>query len=133
MKSTFVRFVCRILALSIIVLPLQAQAGLIGTDKAVGTVQSPAALIDRGAVAAQLQSLGISPDEAKARVDALTDAQITSLAGRIDALPAGGIAGLLPIIVVIFLIYQMVQQTDKAVGKGTPKPAPTPAPTPEKK
>jgi len=51
----------------------------------------------------------------------------------IDALPAGGIAGLLPIIVVIFLIYQMVQQTDKAVGKGTPKPAPTPAPTPEKK
>jgi len=133
MKSTFVRFVCRILALSIIVLPLQAQAGLIGTDKAVGPVQSPAALIDRGAVAAQLQSLGISPDEAKARVDALTDAQITSLAGRIDALPAGGIAGLLPIIVVIFLIYQMVQQTDKAVGKGTPKPAPTPAPTPEKK
>jgi hypothetical protein len=126
MKSTFARFVCRILAASIIVLPFHAQAGLIGTDEAT--------LVDRGAVAAQLQAFGLSPQEARARVAALTEAEVAALADQIDALPAGGLAGLLPIIVVGLLLWHFAN-TETSSAKAAPaKPAPAkPAPAPEKK
>jgi hypothetical protein len=37
----------------------------------------------------QLQSLGLTPQAAKDRVAALTDAEVAKLAGQIQALPAG--------------------------------------------
>lgn len=117
MKSTFARMLCRILAASMIVLPWQAQAGMIGTDVAVA-----GAVIDRGEMASQLQALGISPREARERVAALTDAEVASLAGRIDALPAGGIA-VLPIAVIVILIWYLTT-SEKAQAKPAPKPAP---------
>jgi hypothetical protein len=128
MKSTFARFVCRILAASIIVLPFHAQAGLIGTDQS--------APVDRSGVTAQLQAYGLSPQEAKERVAALTDAEVAALADRIDALPAGGIVGLLPIIVVVLLVWHFTnpERADaKSAPKPAPKPAAKPAPAPEKK
>ena len=129
MKSTFARMLCRILAASMIVLPWQAQAGMIGTDVAVA-----GAVIDRGEMASQLQALGISPQEARERVAALTDAEVASLAGRIDALPAGGVAGVLPIVVVGVLLWWFLvgekAQAETTKGKGAPA---KPAPAPEKK
>ena len=41
----------------------------------------------------QLQSLGISPAAAQARVSAMTDAEVANVAGKIDSLPAGGFSG----------------------------------------
>jgi hypothetical protein len=104
MKATFFRFVCRILAVSLVVLPLQAQAGMIGTGDVAAAAQSQSA---RRAVESQLQSLGVAPQEASARVAALTDAQVADLSSRIDNLPAGG-NGLLAIIVVALLIYYLI-------------------------
>ena len=124
MTSTFSRFVCRVLAASMIVLPWQAQAGLIGTDRAVTAAQAQAArgtisgFIGREDVAGRLQALGVSPGEAGARAAALSDAEVAGLAGRIDALPAGGIAGVLPLIVVAVLFYYLIVIPDT-----TPKPA----------
>ena len=90
MKSTMTRFICRILAASMIVLPWQAQAGMIATDQALGAAQSKVAgFLQRAEVAAQLERLGLSPQLAQERVAALTDAQVVEIAGRIDALPAG--------------------------------------------
>ena len=126
MNSMFARFVCRVLAASMIVLPFHAQAGLIGTD------QAP--LADRGAVATQLQAFGLAPQEARERVAALTDAEVAVLADRMDALPAGGFVGLLPILVVIFLFWrfalsdQAKAESAKSAPKAAPKPAPKPAP-----
>ena len=122
MNSMFTRFVCRVLAASMIVLPFHAQAGLIGTD------QAP--LADRGAVATQLQTFGLSPDEARDRVAALSDAEVAGLAGRIDTLPSGGIAGVLPILVLIFLLWRFTasDQAKAEAAKSAPKPAPKPAP-----
>jgi len=106
MKSTLARCICRLLAFSLVLLPWQAQAGLIGTDQAV---RAPlAAPVDRDAVAA------------------LTDAELAQLAGQVEALPAGGIAGLLPIIVAVILIWHF-SQPDPMSGKAaktTAKPAP---------
>ena len=41
-------------------------------------------------VIVQLQSYGISSEEAQARVDSLSDQEIALIAGKIDQLPAGG-------------------------------------------
>lgn len=73
-----------------------ANAGVIGTEDAARDSQSSSererikALVARPEVAKQLQTLGVPPDKAKSRVDAMTDSEVRTLAGRIDALPAAG-------------------------------------------
>ena len=71
-----------------------AKAELIGTDQLVSPPQSERervkALVARPEVAKKLEQLGVLPKDAAARVDALTDAEVAVLAGKIDALPAGG-------------------------------------------
>jgi len=47
------------------------------------------AVFEREDVARGLQSHGIDPVEARARVAALSDAEIEQIAGRLDQLPAG--------------------------------------------
>jgi hypothetical protein len=136
MKSSVTRFICRILTASMIVLPWQAQAGMIGTDQALSAAQraahaTVAGFIDRAEVAAQLQVLGLSLQAARERVAALSDAEVAGLAGRIDALPAGG-NSLLAIIVVVWLIVYFVSYAPSK-EKEAAKPAAKPAPAPEKK
>jgi hypothetical protein len=127
MKTMLARALCRILAASLALLPWQAQAGLIGTGQAAQPAQHVPA-VDRGALAAQLQALGVPPQEASERVAALTDAEIADLAGRAGVLPAGGIAGLLPILVLAFLLWRFTAsdeaKAEAARGKPTMKPAP---------
>jgi hypothetical protein len=70
----------------------QAHAGLIGTEAAHsqderGRVK---ALLERPELAGALQKLGLEPRDAAARVDALADAEVLQLAGRLDAALAGG-------------------------------------------
>ena len=137
MKSTFTRLVCRVLAVSVIALPWQAQAGLVGTDQAVAGAQQDARaavarILSRGDVAAQLRMLGLSPQAASERVAALSDAEVAALAGKTDALPAGGIAGVLPVVVVALLIYYLIvvpNMTEKPAAK-VPGKAPAPKPKP---
>ena len=76
-----------------------AMAGMIGTDQAVAAASTQAeraALINalsRSDVASQLQSQGVDPAAAKARVASMTDQEVTMLAGKIDSLPAGASSG----------------------------------------
>jgi hypothetical protein len=73
-----------------------AAARMIGTDNVAADAQAAnerervKALVARPEVAKQLQALGVAPESAKSRVDAMTDAEVRTLAGRIDALPAAG-------------------------------------------
>lgn len=64
------------------------------------------ALLQRDEVRAELQRHGILPREAAARVDAMTPAEVQQLAGRIDALAAGGQStqNLLLVIIIVLLI-----------------------------
>jgi len=137
MKSTFTRFICRILAAAMMVLPLHAQAGVIGTEHAVAADAQAAraavaGFVNRSDVASQLQALGLSPQAASERVAALSDTEVASLAGRIEALPAGGIAGILPVLVVVLLIYYLIIAPG-AAAKDAPKAKPAAKPAPEKK
>jgi hypothetical protein len=88
-----------ILALAI---PLPVRAGLVSTESLLERERIGAAL-ERADVQAQLQALGVSPGEVKARVAALTDAEAAELAARIDELPAGGVS-IIGAILIVFLV-----------------------------
>jgi hypothetical protein len=70
---------------------------MVGTEAVVETAtQAEAdrarlrALLLRDEARAQLETYGITRDEAAARLDALSDEEIAQIAGKLDALPAGG-------------------------------------------
>jgi hypothetical protein len=114
----FTRLVSRLLVICMIGLPFQVHAGLIGTDEVVSAAQAAAArgtvasVLNRADVAGQLQALGLSPQVAKDRVAALTDAEVAKLAGQIDALPAGAnsTGAILLIIIIGVLIWWAVKK-----------------------
>lgn len=92
-----------------------AQATLIGTDTAAAaaTVDDVAgkrsrvlAFLDREDVAREFDRLGVSPAEAKARVAAMSDADLLSLSDRIDQAPAGGdaIGAIISAAVLVFIV-----------------------------
>ena len=72
--------------------------------------------IDRSEVQNQLEAWGVDSDEAKARVDCLTDQEIERISARIDQLPAGGVLGAVVgaalIIFIVLLITDILGFTD---------------------
>ena len=125
-----VRTYCRFLALPMAALmfavsmPLGAvQAALVSTDQVVekGAVEADrmriAALMTREDVQRQLKAQGVDPDEALARVAALSDAEVRRIADRIDAMPAGQDAlgtliGVALIVFIILLVTDLMGVTD---------------------
>jgi hypothetical protein len=99
MKNSFVRYICRMLIVCMGAFPFSTYAGMVGTNEVVAAVQAQGArdkvrdFVGRSEVRSQLQNFGISPTAAQARVGAMTDAEVASLAGQIDSLPAGGSSG----------------------------------------
>jgi len=113
-------FVARFMAALLIVLSIPmgaAQAGLVPTDTVIDRALADdnrakvLGFLGRDQIRDQIRSLGVDPDEAEARVAALSDIEISQLAGRIDALPAGqDIVG--PIVGGIVLIFLILLVTD---------------------
>jgi len=99
MKNHFVRYVCHMLIICMGAFPFSTYAGMVGTDQVAAAVQAAGArdklrdFVARSEVRNQLQNLGISPAAAQARVSAMTDAEVASIAGQVDSLPAGGTSG----------------------------------------
>ena len=62
--------------------------------------------LQRPEVQARLQDLGVDPQAANARVAALTDQEVATLAERIDSAPAGG-NDVLVVALVVFLVLLM--------------------------
>ncbi len=100
-----------------------ANAGLISTEQVVereAAAQDRARIFDflaRQDVRAQLTEFGVDPAMAEARVAGLSDAEIRSVAGRIDQLPAGqdvfgAILSTALVIFVVLLITDILGLTD---------------------
>jgi hypothetical protein len=66
------------------------------------------AMLARPEVAAEMQKMGIAPADAARRVDAMTDAEVRTLAGRFDALPAGGALSNTDVLVIILLVLLII-------------------------
>jgi hypothetical protein len=115
------RTVARVLIISLCALGLPipaAQAELVATDRVETTRQGrlPArellgSLFDRADVRADLERHGVSADDAKARVNALSDDEAERLAARFDSLPAAG-SGLETVLVVGLVVFIVLLVTD---------------------
>jgi len=98
--------------------PAPLQARVIGTEEALAAAAPQAsplrydrasidALLARDDVRAQLEALGVDPQDARARVQALDDAQAQALAERLDEMPAGG-----SVLGVVFMVFVILLVTD---------------------
>lgn len=73
--------------------------------------------LDRSEIRKQLEAWGVNSNEAKKRVDSLTDQEIAEIAARINQLPAGGDAlssllGLAVLVFIVLLITDILGFTD---------------------
>ena len=88
-----------------------SQAAVIGTAEHFGSARSETAQL-RDSVQERLISLGVTNEDALARVAALSQAELQLLADRMDELPAGGIIGVLGVLFVVLLVLEIVGVTD---------------------
>jgi hypothetical protein len=104
-----------------IVLPVTpAHAGMIPTQDvvthqaALGDRERIQVTLERAEVVAMLDKHGVSLDEAKARVAALSDTEARMMAERIDQMPAGGnnVLGILFSIFIILLVTDLLGLTN---------------------
>jgi len=74
-------------------------------------------LISKNDIKKSLISQGIDPDEAKARVDSLSDSEVIEVADKIEQLPAGGgafgaLIGAALIVFLVLLLTDILGYTD---------------------
>jgi hypothetical protein len=93
-----------------------ASAGVIGTaeylsvtDRA-GQIASVQAALSRADVRAQLETYGVDPADAVARVASLSDSELADVSARMDSLPAGG-DGLFAVIGILFIVLIILEWT----------------------
>ena len=104
--STFV--LLSFLGLAAAMLMPRAYAGMIPTEQSQPDDRSAVKnMLARPEVMREMEKMGVPPEKAAERVDAMTDEEVRQLAGRLNALPAGGALSTqdwLLIIIVILLI-----------------------------
>ncbi len=110
-----------IIATSLSGLPLTAQAGIVTTGEFISSSRAPTAHPDRERVSRflvrddvrqALQAQGVSPQAAVERVQAMSDAEVEQLAGRIDQAPAGGdVLGVLFTVFIVLLVTDIMGLT----------------------
>ncbi|HET9404620.1 MAG TPA: PA2779 family protein [Burkholderiales bacterium] len=105
--STFNRCIARLLIVCTLGMgmPVSSMAGIVATDRVHAGVERDQVVnfLERADVRARMQGLGVDPDAARARVDAMSDDEVAALASRIDEMPAGG-HDVLSALVLIFII-----------------------------
>jgi hypothetical protein len=95
-----------------------AFAAMIGTESItnVDRNQSPrdylSNLLAREDFQAALISQSIDPQEAQARIDSLSDAEVNDIINKLDQLPAGGFLG--ELLIIAFLVFLILLLTDIA-------------------
>lgn len=96
-----------------------AQAGVISAEQYVAAFDRRAAIeridavLARDAVREELKRLGVAPEDAFARVAALTDQELALLAENLEQLPAGGnLVGVVGIVFIVLLVLELVGVID---------------------
>ncbi len=118
-RSTFHIVAITVVAFLAATLQQSAYAGVISTQQYLGSLDRQQAIARVDAVLAreevrkQLEQFGVSPDEAHARVAALSDRELQSLAHRVGQVPAGGsILALFGVVFIVLLILEVLGVTD---------------------
>ena len=99
--------------------PAPVEAEIIGTLTAIEATQRDrnlekvSAALAGDEVRSRLAGLGVQPADVEARVAALTDDELRTLAERLDSMPAGaGVIELLGIIFIVLLVLELVGVID---------------------
>ena len=122
----FTRYVCYFVTMTMLLmsLPVQmVQATMVRTETVLtlstanNVRENLNQFLKREDVKAIMMAQGISPIEAKARVDSLSDDEIMQIADKMDQLPAGGstfgvIIGAAVIIFIVLVITDILGYTD---------------------
>lgn len=122
--TVFTRLVASTLILSSATmgLPMTAHAGIVSTDTVLSNTSTPTtasdhrarvtAFLQRADVRQAMQAQGVQGEAAVERVNAMSDAEVAQLAGRIDQAPAGGdVLGMLFTIFIILLVTDILGLT----------------------
>jgi hypothetical protein len=110
MKQLLVDFwIVLAFGLAAVFLMPQANAALIGVEDLER--ERVKAMLERPELTQQLSKTGIAVEDARARVDAMSDAEVLQLAGRLDAAIAGGQMSnesVLLIVIIVLLIIIII-------------------------
>jgi hypothetical protein len=102
-----------IFSTTVLGLPLSAQAGMVSTDAVLTVAVADADrgrvndFLQRADVRQALEAQGVAADAALERVQALTDAEVSQIAGRIGQAPAGG-----DVLGLVFTVFLLLLVTD---------------------
>lgn len=122
----FAKYVCCFVTMTMVLMSMPVQtvkAAMVRTETvltlstAKNVRENLNQFLKREDVKAIMMAQGISPVEATARVDSLSDAEIMQIADKMDQLPAGGstfgvIMGTAVIIFIVLLITDILGYTD---------------------
>lgn len=116
-NSRIQRFICQLLCMLMITANMQglAFAGIVTTDDLQHSEQAAQAheaiknLISRADVRDSLLENGVSTDEVMARINSMSDVELTALHGKLDKLPAG--QGALEVVLLVFIILILLDLT----------------------
>ena len=107
-----------VLASSLFGMPTLSSAAIVSTDALVQGAASSAnrdkvqAFLAREDVRSGMARQGLRAEDALARVNAMTDEEVATLAGRVDSAPAGGdVLGLAFTIFIILLVTDILGLT----------------------
>ncbi len=99
--------------------PQVAQAAVIGTQAAIefddrtDRIANINSMLAREEVRNALVDLGVSPNDATARVEKMTDSELQLLELQLDQLPAGGsFVGVVGIVAIVLVILELLHVTD---------------------
>jgi hypothetical protein len=114
-RNSLQRFCVVAVSLSLVNLgtPVIASAAIIDTQTVIQSGQRDADLatiragLDRAEVRKQFEALGVDAGVVETRLATLTDAEIASLAHRMDQMPAG--ADLLAVIGIVFIVLLILE------------------------
>ena len=114
MKQLLVDFwIVLAFGLAAVLLMPQANAALIGTEDVMRDLdrERVKVMLERPELVQQLSKAGIAVEAARVRVDAMSDAEVLQLAGKLDAAIAGGAMTneqLLLVIIILLLIIIII-------------------------
>ena len=116
-KKTYLKILSVYLTFAMIILslPTQGWAMFLPSGQAASVRQADLTTIQKAlettVVKQRLRDLGLSPEEALARIDSLSDKEIHQFAGNLDSLQAGGeVLGLLIFLLLVAIIVVIVLQ-----------------------
>ncbi len=117
----FPKYVCYFVTMTMLLmsLPVQTvQAAMVKTETvltlstAKNVRENLSQFLKRDDVKAIMTAQGISPVEAKARIDSLSDAEIMKIADKMDQLPAGGTSTIGVIVIASVIVFIVLLITD---------------------